>query len=137
MMNTTSRLLMLCALVGASACNLGTRPKDFPAATGPAGARIAVRVSGQKDDIVGEMYAVDSIGVTVFDGILRRISWGRLAAMDIKDVGDEFDLQFGEQVTAEKRTRIARLARFPQGLNNTILRAVSARTGQATLEEIR
>jgi hypothetical protein len=121
----------------AAACSFGTQPRDFTPATTPAGARAAIRVDGQTNDIVGELFAVDTIGVTIYDGILRRVSWRRLSAMDLKGLDSDYDVQFGEVISAEKRARIALVARFPQGLSDVVLRAVSAKTGQATLEEIK
>jgi len=57
--------------------------------------------------------------------------------MDLKGLDSDYDVQFGEVISAEKRARIALVARFPQGLSDVVLRAVSAKTGQATLEEIK
>ena len=125
------------ALFFSAACHWGTRPEDFAPAISPAGARVAVRVRGDTADRVGELFAVDSVGVTVYSGRLQRVSWTRLEAMDVKNVGGDYDVSRGESVDAAKRARIAPLSRFPQGLPPDLLRAVLAKLQLSELEDIR
>jgi hypothetical protein len=130
------RIAVVMAL-GLGACHWGTRPKDLPVATAPGGARVAVRLSGESSDRVGELFAVDSVGVTIFDGVVRRVSWARLSAMDVPKLGGDYDVRIGESVDADKRARLALLSRFPQGMSPALLRSVLAFAKQASLEEIR
>jgi hypothetical protein len=108
----------LLALVAATtACfNWGTRPKDFEPAMGPRGARVALRVRGESADRLGELIAVDSAGITIDNGKFVRIAWARVDALDVAQLGRDYDIRFGEEVTQEKRARLALVSRFPQGL---------------------
>jgi hypothetical protein len=128
-----SFVVLLCA----AACNWGTRPTDLASAMGPEGARVAVRVRGESSDRVGELYAVDTIGVIVRGSRLTRVSWPRLEAMDVDHAGSDYDVSFGESITAAKRARIAPLCRFPQGLSGDLLRSVLSALSQTALEEVR
>lgn len=119
------------------ACNWGTPPAKVAPANGPQGARVALRLCGEDSDRVGELFAVDSVGVTIRDVKVIRVSWTKLAAMDIKDMGSAYDVAFGEVVTRAKRAKLAPLSRFPQGLSGTLLRSVLSTLGQSALEEVR
>ena len=120
-----------------TACNWGRGPEDFGPAMGPEGARVAVRVRGENVDRVGELFSIDSTGVTIRSGRLTRIGWARLDAMDILRMGSDYDIRFGETVTAEKRARLAPLSRFPQGFTGNLLGSVLSALSQSTLEEVR
>ena len=135
MIRSIATSMTLCLLF--AACNWGTRPQDVAPATGPQGARVAVRVRGESSDRVGELFAVDSIGVFIRETKLIRVSWTKLDAMDVKNMGAAYDVFFGETVTAEKRAKLAPLSRFPQGLSSNLLRTVLATLNQGALEEVR
>lgn len=126
-------------LVSLAACNWGTRPQSFSPAQGPQGARVAVRVTNEQSDRLGELLASDSIGVTILDDDrhLLRIAWRRVDAMDVSKVGAAYDLRHGEQPDADKRQRLALLSRFPQGLNGDLLARTLALLRQHALQEIR
>lgn len=119
-------------------CNWGTRPQKFSPALGPQGARVAVRVTNEPSDRLGELFAADSVGVTILDDDrhLMRIAWRRVDAMDVSKVGAEYDLRHGEQPDADKRQRIALLSRFPQGLRGDLLSRTLAALRQDALQEI-
>jgi hypothetical protein len=104
---------------------------------GPQGARVAIRVRGEGTDRRGELYAVDSIGVIYRGNQLTRVSWPRLEAMDVDQVGSDYDVSFGESVDAAKRAKLALLSRFPQGLSDNLLRSVLSVLNQSALEEVR
>src|SRR6185503_19889930 len=91
---------------------------------------------GDSADRVGELFAVDSIGVMVRAGSLVRVAWPRLRAMDVHKIGRSSDVRAGEVVTPDKRRRIAALSRFPQGLSGELLAAVLRELKQDTLIEI-
>ena len=124
-------------LLFAAACNWGTRPDKLAPATGPQGARVALRVRGESNDRVGELFAVDSVGVTIRDAKVVRISWTKLDAMDVRNMGSAYDVSFGEAVTPTKLAELAPLSRFPQGLSGALLRSVLSTLGQSALEEVR
>jgi hypothetical protein len=106
-------------LIGLSACfNWGTRPDSFTPAQSPSGARVAVRVQGETSDRVGELLAVDSTGITIRDRAIVHVAWARVAAVDVAQLGSDYDIRFGERVTPDKRARLALVSRFPQGLAN-------------------
>ncbi|MEO7457327.1 MAG: hypothetical protein ABIY52_13775 [Gemmatimonadaceae bacterium] len=127
----------MAALLAASACKWGMRPENYPPANMPAGASVAVRVRDEGADRVGELFAVDSVGVTIYNRALQRIAWSRLGAMDVKDLGSGYDVSFGEIPDATKRSRIAAVSRFPQGLSPDLLRSVLAKLRLSQLEEVR
>ena len=105
-------------LVFSTACfNWGTRPENFPPAMSAQGVHVAVRVRGESRDRVGELLAVDSVGITVRDSRVIRVAWSRVEALDVANEGSDFDIAFGETVTAEKRARLSLLSRFPQGID--------------------
>ena len=110
------RRLRLSALALAAGCVWGTKPKDFPPAMGPEGAQVAVRVRGETTDRVGELLAVDSIGVTIGGQHIVRVSWAKVEAMDVDHADGYYDIRFGETITKEKVSRLALIARFPQGM---------------------
>ena len=117
-----------------SACNWGTRPRDFPPANRPEGARVAVRVKGETADRIGELYAVDASGLLVRTTALTRIPWSRLAAMDVLHLGRAYDVAFDEPVNPERRDRLATVSRFPQGLDGPLLAKVLMLLSQREVE---
>ena len=119
-----------------TACNWGTRPKDFPPANHPEGARVAVRVTGETADRIGELYAVDTSGVLVRAAALMRIPWSRLGAMDVLHLGGDYDVAFNEPVSRERRERLATVSRFPQGLDGALLAKVLALLSQREVEVV-
>jgi len=108
--------LFIPALLLAAGCNWGTRPQNFPPAWGPGGARVAVRVSGESRDRIGELLAVDSTGVTIRASVVTFIAWKRLAALDVEGLGRDYDIAYGEPVESDKIARLALVSRFPQGI---------------------
>ncbi len=121
----------------AVACTWGTPPSKVAPANGPQGARVALRLRGEAGDRVGELFAVDSVGLIIRNDKVVRVSWTKLDAMDVRDMGSAYDVAFGEVVTAAKRAKLAPLSRFPQGLSGALLRSVLSTLGQTALEEVR
>ena len=120
-----------------AACNLGHQPQDFPTAMGPAGVHVAVRVRGETSDRVGELYVADSIGVMVRGERLMRVTWPSVEAMDVLNLGSEYDIAFGETVSAAKRDRLAIVSRFPQGLSGALLQRVLSLIAQSAVDSLR
>lgn len=116
--------LSICLLVLLGACYWGTPPTKFPPAQGPRGAQVAVRVTGEPSDRVGELFAADSIGVVVRATRLIRVPWNRLHAMDVDRVGRGYDIPHGQSPDAAHVARLAALSRFPHGLRDDLLRRV-------------
>jgi hypothetical protein len=127
---------MTTVMLLAAACNWGTPPEKLAPANGPQGARVALRVRGENSDRLGELFAVDSVGVTIRDATVIRVRWSKLDAMDVKNMGSAYDVGFGETVTPDKRAKLAPLSRFPQGLSGALLRSVLSTLGQSALEEV-
>jgi hypothetical protein len=127
--------MSLCMLF-AAACNWGNRPEKVAPANGPQGARVALRIRGEDSDRIGELFAVDSAGVIIRDAGLIRVSWAKVVAMDVKNMGSAYDVLFGEVVTAEKREKLAPLSRFPQGLSGPLLRTVLSTLGLTAVKEV-
>jgi hypothetical protein len=126
----------LAAALLLAACNWGTRPVNFAPALGPDGALVAVRVTGEPEDRIGELYAVDSSALFLRVERLARIPWTRVHAMDVDRMHLAYDVAPEERLTPEKRARIAALSRFPQGLSGSLLATVLARLGQSELDEV-
>ena len=103
----------------------------------PSGARVIVRLRGESTDRTGELYAVDSVGVTVRGERLVRMRWPRIAAIDVAKLGKGYDVSSDHaEVDAAHRARLAAVSRFPQGLTGALLERVLSRVGQSTLEEM-
>jgi hypothetical protein len=113
------RRLVASMLLLSTACvfNHGIRPDEFPPANGPEGVHVALRVRGESSDRVGELLAADSIGLTVHGQNIIRVAWSKVEALDVAGAGDDLDIWFGENVSPEKRARLALVSRFPQGMN--------------------
>lgn len=132
-----SRYFGAALLLAFAACNWGTRPENLANAMGPEGARVALRVSGESADRVGELVAADTSGMTLRTSRLVHIRWSRVEALDVLRMGSDYDVHFGEALSAEKRARLSLVSRFPQGLSGELLRAVLAALSQSELEEVR
>lgn len=126
----------LLSTVALGACVWGTRPNRFPPALGPQGARVALRVTGESLDRVGELYAVDGEGIVLAQSSLTRITWPRVLAMDVDRLDEKFDILAKETVSAEKRERLRLISRFPQGLSGALLDSVLSKRGQRAMEVI-
>lgn len=111
-------------------CNWGMRPAKYPPARGPTGAIVAVRITGEGADRTGELFAVDSSGVTMREQALIRIPWTRVHAMDVEHLGQDFDVLPGALPDSARLARLASVSRFPQGLSGPLLRDVLTRLGQ-------
>ena len=134
---TAARAAAVTSLVlFAGACMIGPTVWNYPVATRPAGATVAVRVTGETSDRVGELLASDSGGVVVRGPRLARIPWRSLAAMDVADQGARYDVRWGERVGEAKWRRLALLSRFPSGLQGEVLRRVLAGAGQDSLDVV-
>jgi hypothetical protein len=110
----------------AAGCTHGLQPKDYPPAYSPTGAVVRLRVQGEGQDRRGELFTVDSIGVTIHADSLLRVHWARLEYLDVLRLKGPFDLYPRQAVTLEKRAALTRLSRFPQGLDGATLAAVLA-----------
>jgi hypothetical protein len=122
--------------LAALGCQWGTRPDRLAPALGPEGAQVAVRVTGEARDRVGELYASDSAGVLLFAGRLVRVPWPSVRALDVQGLDGAYDVAPGERPDAAKRGRLALVSRFPQGLAGELLTRTLAALGQPALEEL-
>jgi hypothetical protein len=118
------------------ACTWGMTPARLPAANGPQGVQVAVRVRGESADRVGELIAVDSIGMMVRGIELQRVAWSRVHAVDVAGFGVPYDVAPGRAVDMPARSRLALLSRYPQGLDEALLARVLSALGQAALVEV-
>lgn len=117
----TKRLVLLALLFTQGCINWGTRPDNFAPANGPGGAQVAVRIRGEAHDHVGELLAIDSSGVTIRSDRVIQIGWKRVDALDVKGMGSDFDIQFGEGPTDDKIQRLKLVSRFPQGMRHVAI----------------
>jgi hypothetical protein len=139
-MSLRSRLASICAialLALGTACHWGTRAGEFPPARLPVGARVAMHLRGDPIVRVGELFAVDSSGVTVRGERLMHVRWNVLDLMDVDGLGGGYDVDYGgTRVTAAQRARLAIVSRFPQGLSGELLARVLALVGQSKVDEV-
>ncbi|MEO8564008.1 MAG: hypothetical protein ABI601_18150 [bacterium] len=120
-----------------AACHWGANVKTFEPAMTPAGVRVALRVRGERADRLGELYAVDSSGVTLRAERVVRVHWASVAAMDVIELGKGYDISPDlPTIDAPHRARLAAVSRFPQGLSGALLARVLARVGQRAIEEV-
>ncbi len=125
------------AAVALGGCQWGKRTRDFGFALTPSGADVAFRVRGEGDDRRGELFAVDSLGVTIRSETLVLVRWSRLSGLGVDKLGSEFRVVEGERISAQKREKLALVSRFPQGLSGPLLDQVLATLKQGALEEIK
>lgn len=117
-----------------AACQWGTRPDNFHPANSATGARVAVRIHGETTDRLGELVAADSHGIMLLVPRLTRIAWSQVAAMDVHQMGDGYDLKPGVAPDPAHVARLAALSLFPQGLSGELLRRVLQRLQQDTVD---
>ena len=126
--------LLLAGIGLSTACMWGTRPANFPPAKGPQGATVSIRVRGETRVVRGELYAVDSVGVTIAAPRLLLVHWDHLIAMEVERLDSAYDVWRGERVGDRKKHRLSLVSRFPQGLSGELLARVLQRLGQDTIE---
>ncbi len=120
-----------------AACHWGTRGEDFVPTRSPVGARVALRLHGDPIDRDGELYAVDSTGITVRSERLIHVRWPAISIMDVEGLGRSYDVRSGGRgVNAEKRARLAVVSRFPQGLSGELLARVLVLVNQPAVDEV-
>ena len=130
--------LAVALLPAVTACHWGGRAEKFPPALSPVGAHVRVRVRSESADRAGELYAVDSVGVTIRAARVTRIHWPVVATMRVDGLGREYDIRSGsEPIAREQREQLAPVSRFPQGLSGELLARVLASLGQDAREEVR
>jgi hypothetical protein len=147
-MHTGLRALALLACLFVSACRFGTTPDKIAWVNSPDGARIALRVVGEPQDRVGELLAVDNEAVVmrsldVVEGAelrrakVTRVTWSRVYAIDVDQLGGTYDVMRGQRVTDSERRKLALISRFPQGISAEILGSLLAASKQTAMEEIK
>lgn len=137
MIRTAGFGLRCAALALVAACNWGTRPQKFAPAQRPDGASVTLRVRGERAPRTGELFAVDSVGLTVRAPRLVRVAWARIEWADVAGLGDDYSLYRGRAADMFYQARLALVSRFPQGLSDTLLPRVLAALKQPQREEIR
>ncbi len=129
-------LFALLALGAAVSCTHGTRPQTLAVATTPEGAHAYVLVRGEAEHRFGELFAVSDSVVLLRTERLVRIPWARIARLNVDKLDANFDVGLGLEPSSAKLARLARVSRFPQGLDGALLRQVLAMLKQDALEEV-
>ena len=124
----------LIALVGA--CTWGTRVKSQAFATTPAGANAYYQIKGERERVLGELYAVDTVSMLIYSGRLRRIPWERLAFVDFDGLASRYDIVLERRPDSTKLVRLGLVSRFPQGLSGPLLAQVLAALKQDAVEDV-
>lgn len=121
-------------LLSMAGCHWGQRADRFAPATTPAGAQARVRLNSALGERRGELYAVDSAGVFLHDGRLRHIDWSVIQRFEVLRMGDAYTSSGGAVPGTDTRARVARVSRFPQGLEGELLSNVLTLLRQPALE---
>ena len=140
-------LLGVAVALTTASCHWGTRPKELRVANAAAGASVAVRLTGEGRDRVGELLAVDSAGLylgavpfvqpaTAALPRLTFIVWPRIRAIDVDQLGGEFDLRAGQLADEALQQRLALVSRF-RILTPELRQRVLRSYGQDTLDVVR
>jgi len=130
----TARLVV--AAMSLTACQWGTRPPQFAVANEAAGAQVAVRVTSESRDRVGELLAVDSGGLYLRTTRLTHIAWTRVRALDVAQLDSPFDLPRGRRPDEALTQRLALVSRF-RSLSPALLQRVLQEIRQDTLDHVR
>ncbi|MBY0491971.1 MAG: hypothetical protein K2R93_19170 [Gemmatimonadaceae bacterium] len=131
-----ARYAWLVLLPLATACQWGTRPTTLRVAQSAAGAEVAVRITDEPRDRVGELLAVDSAGLYLRETRLTYITWPRIRALDVAQLGLNYDLPPGRVATPEYKQRLTLISRF-RSLPGDLLQQVLRSVGQDSLDVIR
>lgn len=131
-----ARNAWLALLPLATACQWGTRPTTLRVAQSAAGAEVAVRITDEPRDRVGELLAVDSAGLYLRETRLTYITWPRIRALDVAQLGLNYDLSPGRVATPEYKQRLTLISRF-RSLSGDLLQQVLRSVGQDSLDVIR
>ena len=120
----------LVALLVVAGCSIGTRPAHFRPAAGPAGVTTEIRTKGER--LTGELLALDDTAL-----VLRRLGgtqpvafvrYSSIRASRFEQVGVSLS---GRPPLAREREELRLVSRFPQGLNDDLLRKLLAAYAQA------
>ena len=133
----TVRVFALLACVVVTACRFGAQPSEIAWVNLPEGAHIALRVTGEPQDRVGELLAVGDDGIMMRGDKITRVYWNRVSAIDVEKLSGDYDLLRGERASAERRLRLALISRFPQGLSDELLSRLLAAHQQTAVEELK
>jgi len=136
-----NRLLVLIALLGLSACHVGTTANEITVARSPGGIQADLRLAGgvlEGDRLRGELLEVRADGML----INREDSTGRarvvFAPFDTM-VSGRFD-PFGSHLIraddVELLTKLKSLSRFPQGLSDELLGKLLLAQEQQAVERL-
>jgi hypothetical protein len=118
------------------ACQWGTRPGRLAVANTAAGSQVALRVTGERRDRVGELLAVDSGGLYLFTQRVTHVAWRRVDALDVAQQGAAYDLYRQSPPSAAQQARLALVSRF-RVLSPDLLARVLRTIGQDTLDVVR
>lgn len=115
------RLVCLLAIVlPMSACRYGPSAETFPPAQGPEG--VTVRVDIESTGLRGELIEVRGDGIVLrVGGQIWFLGYDAIESARFEQYSDDFGMTSGRTPPQEARDRMRLLARFPQGLDDTML----------------
>jgi len=116
-----SRPAIALGLALLAACQVGTQAKNYPPATGPAGATVNLQFN-DKSRTSGELLAVESGALLLLRGsVVTRIALPQIRSGNAPKVG------FDGRLRGDTRERLRLISRYPQGvspeLESQLLRA--------------
>ena len=129
-MNRGRTALVVALAGGLAACAIGSRPRDYPIATMPAGAFVEIRT---RAGALGphELLAVQDSGLMVADSNAQLVfvEYSKLRALNIPKYGSWFSSHQPPAPAVREQWRV--VARYPQGISPALLQQLVQLTGVA------
>jgi hypothetical protein len=91
---------------------------------------------GERAERRGELITVDTTGGAYLASRLVWVPWQRIDRLFVPKLGGEYQV-YGQTASMAKRTRLASVSRFPQGLSGDLLARVLAALKQSELDAVR
>lgn len=127
-MSLRARALTAALGLIAGACTIGPSARTFLPALGPAGAEMQIELENGSR-IAGELLAVDDTSfVLLSDAQITVAPFDLVRWADVAQMGTQ--IAEGEPPARLQRERLARVARYPQGIAPELMRALLANYGQ-------
>ena len=105
-------------------CQVGTQAKNYPPATGPAGAIVNIELS-DKSKLSGELLAVEPTSLLLRIPEVVRVPLAQVRSGRAPKVG------FDGKLTGNSRERLRLISRYPQGVNPELEAQLLQAYGQA------
>lgn len=130
------RLSPILLPLAVAACTWGTTLDEFPPARSAVGADVTIGLAGNRSQHRGELFAADSLWLYVRTDRLVRVPWARVNRLDVRGMGDSYDVVPGGPTDPQRWRRLALVSRFPQGMDDALLSRILAEMKQPAVQEL-